>query len=90
MALDLAKSHDVTAADVDETALRDLRDVAGITTTRLDVTEDRQLEEAVADLDLVISAVPGLLGFETLKRLIEAGKNIVDISFCPENTLDPD
>lgn len=32
--------------------------------------------------------VPGHLGYQTLKTAISAGKNIVDISFAPENILE--
>ena len=45
------------------------------------------LGEAVASADLVISAVPGFMGFTTLKSVIEAGKNVVDISFFPEDPM---
>lgn len=38
----------------------------------------------------VVSAIPSHLGFATLKRLIEAGKNVVDLSFMPENFLELD
>ena len=37
---------------------------------------------------MVICAIPGFLGYETLKSIIEAGKNVVDISFFPENSFD--
>jgi saccharopine dehydrogenase-like NADP-dependent oxidoreductase len=40
--------------------------------------------------DLVICAVPGFLGFNTLKQIILAGKNVIDISFFPENSLELD
>jgi len=90
IALDLAKSHEVTAADIDEIALRELRDTGEVETTSLDVTEGGRLLSAIAGHDLVISAVPGFLGFETLRTVVDGGRNIVDISFCPENTLELD
>ncbi|MBL4905323.1 MAG: hypothetical protein JKZ00_04805, partial [Flavobacteriaceae bacterium] len=40
--------------------------------------------------DLVICAVPGFLGFNTLKTIIEAEMNVIDISFFPENSLELD
>jgi saccharopine dehydrogenase-like NADP-dependent oxidoreductase len=40
--------------------------------------------------DLVINAVPGFLGFQTLQSIIEAGKNVIDIAFFPENALELD
>ena len=41
----------------------------------------------VADCDLVICAVPGFMGFETLEKVIRAGKDVVDISFFPEDAF---
>jgi lysine 6-dehydrogenase len=38
----------------------------------------------------VIGAVPGFLGFQTLKTVIECGKNIVDISFFAEDPFELD
>ncbi len=34
-----------------------------------------------------MSAVPGLLGYRTLQAVLDAGKNVVDIAFFPENPL---
>jgi saccharopine dehydrogenase-like NADP-dependent oxidoreductase len=90
MAVDLGQDHEVTASDVDAEALRTLRDGHDIATIELDVSDRDRLARTVADFDLVIGAAPGFLGFETLRTVIEAGKNVVDISFCPENALDLD
>jgi saccharopine dehydrogenase-like NADP-dependent oxidoreductase len=90
MAIDLADEHEVTSADRDEAALRQLRDRHGIATVELDLTDRDRLRGAVADVDLVVGAAPGFLGFATLECVIEAGKNIVDISFCPEDPLELD
>jgi saccharopine dehydrogenase-like NADP-dependent oxidoreductase len=38
-----------------------------------------------ADYDIIVNAVPGSLGFRTLKWCIEAGKDVVDIAFYPED-----
>ncbi len=59
-----------------------------IETRFLDVADTRALRDAVAPFDLVVSAVPGALGYRTLRTVIEAGRDIVDISFFPENALD--
>jgi saccharopine dehydrogenase-like NADP-dependent oxidoreductase len=40
--------------------------------------------------DFVISAVPGFMGYFTLEAIINAKKNVVDISFFPENALELD
>jgi len=44
----------------------------------------------IDDADLVVSAVPGHMGYETLRRVIDAGKNAVDISFFAEDPFDLD
>ncbi|MHC4823236.1 MAG: saccharopine dehydrogenase family protein [Planctomycetota bacterium] len=90
MALDLAATHDVTATDRDVAALQRLEGKSGISTLLLDVSDQAALCAAVQDMDLVISAVPGCLGFATLRTLIEAGRNVADISFFPEESLDLD
>jgi len=41
--------------------------------------------QAIEGFDLVIGAVPGFMGFNTVKHVIQAGKNMVDISFFPQD-----
>lgn len=88
MALDLADNHEVTATDVSQEALDRLRSRGNVEIRVLDASNKAELQAAIADFDIVLSAVPGFLGFEVLKSIIEAGKDVVDISFFPENSLD--
>lgn len=91
MAVDLAKKHSVTLADLSEQTLQKGKTKCPeLKTQILDVTQIDTLKSTIAPFDLVICAVPGFLGFNTLKAIIEAGKNVVDISFFPENSLDLD
>ena len=39
----------------------------------------------MSDCHLVVSAVPGFMGFRTLEAVIEAGCDVVDIAFFPED-----
>ena len=89
MVKDLAQESDfcVTVADVNRTALDRLIAEAPVQTVCADVHEPDRVAGLVADADLVICAVPGFMGFETLQRIIEAGKNVVDISFFPEDAF---
>lgn len=89
MAIDLAKKHDVTCTDLSVEALQRLnnRDNS-ISTLELDVTDVGLLKSTITPFDLVVCAVPGFLGFNTLKYIIESEKNVIDISFFPENSLD--
>lgn len=90
IARDLARNHhQVTAADLSDAALARLAP-HGITTQRLDLSDTAALTAFVQPFDLVVSAVPGFLGYATLRTLIEAGKPVSDISFFPEEALDLD
>jgi lysine 6-dehydrogenase len=88
IASDLAKNHRVTIADRDEKALGRLSHKPEIDRIVRDVTSQEDLAAAVEGKDLVISAVPGFLGFRTLKSLIELKKDVADISFMPEDVLE--
>jgi transposase InsO family protein len=62
-------------------------DIRGI---KADLSSSEVIRKIVADQDIVIGAVPGFLRFNMLRSVIEAGKNIVDISFMAEDTLSLD
>jgi lysine 6-dehydrogenase len=84
MAIDLTKKFDVTSLDINEDALQEVSK-QGIKTLRADITDLEGLKKSVEPYDLVVGAVPGFLGLRTAKAIIEAGKNMVDISFFPED-----
>lgn len=84
MAIDLATAFEVTAVDINEQALSELSRM-GIQTQKADITNGTVLTALLKPFDLVVGAMPGFLGFETCKHVIEAGKNMVDISFFPED-----
>ena len=89
IAIDLTKQHKVTLADFSQEALQSSKKKCNLLSTlQLDVTKKEQLKKTLKPYDLVVCAVPGFLGFETLKTIIEAKKNVVDISFFPENSLE--
>lgn len=88
MAIDLTKKHEVTLTDLNAKTLKQVKNKCNLLTTlQLDVTAIETLKQTIRPFDLVICAVPGFLGFNTLKSSIEAGKNVIDISFFPENSL---
>ncbi len=88
IAIDLAKKHKVSAADIDQESLSYLSENYQITPIGINLMEEERIHEVVRDFDLVVSAVPGFMGFDTLRTVIEAGKNIVDISFMPEDFME--
>ncbi len=85
MAIDLSKQHAVMSVDIDADALQKLSAGHGIQTSQADLSNAAVVKSLVQDYDLVIGAVPGYMGYTTLKTVIEAGKDIVDISFFAED-----
>jgi saccharopine dehydrogenase-like NADP-dependent oxidoreductase len=77
----------VTAVDRDAQALQRLREISqgAVQVLQADLRESAAFLPPVADGDLVISAVPGFMGGNVLRAVIEAGKDVVDISFSPED-----
>jgi len=90
IAIDLSHNQEVTSADINPEALNKFKNYPKIKTVQADLNQPEAVKNLVADFDLVIGAVPGFMGFQTLKTVIEAGKNIVDISFMPEDFLQLD
>jgi lysine 6-dehydrogenase len=91
MAVNLAASHTVTNADFSQHALELVQAKnQSIKIQPLDITDQDAVLSIAAQHDLIILAVPGFLGFNALKLIIQAGKPIVDISFFPENAMELD
>ena len=91
MAIDLTTKHQVTLTDVSQSALEKAKQKCpALSIETLDVTDKLALQTRIKDFDLVMCAVPGFLGFETLRSIIEAEMNVIDISFFPENSLELD
>jgi saccharopine dehydrogenase-like NADP-dependent oxidoreductase len=89
MAIDLAKDFDVTAADINEEALKALPQY-GIQTFQFDFSDRTIFHSSIQPFDLVIGAVPGFMGLRNAQWVIEGGKNMVDISFFPEDPFQLD
>ena len=91
MALDLAKESrfKVTVADVSQAALSKISG-RGVETLQADLSDPDKVRSIVSDFDFVVNAVPGFMGFQTLRAIIEAGKHVVDIAFFPEDMFELD
>jgi lysine 6-dehydrogenase len=63
----------------------------GAATCQADATDPQVLAPLVAEARWVVNAVPGFAGFSVLQNLVRLGKEVVDISFMPEDprALDP-
>ena len=91
IAIDMTKNHQVSIADFSQAALDRVRQkCSGLRTLQLDLSHKEELQQTISKYDLVIHAGPSALGFETLKSIIEAGMNVIDIAFTPENVMELD
>jgi saccharopine dehydrogenase-like NADP-dependent oxidoreductase len=92
MALDLAKdpAFDVTVVDVREGPLDRLAQAARVRIQQADLAQSSAIQAHARDADIVLSAVPGFMGYRTLETLLEMGKRVIDIAFFSENPLDLD
>lgn len=91
MATDLARDErfEVTAVDVDEGALDRLgARTEDVELLRRDLSDADVVTRLARDSDLVLSAVPGRMGFRTLEAVLRAGRQAVDIAFFPQDPFD--
>ena len=92
IARDLASAgeFDVTVVDREAEVLDRLSSVAQVDTVQADLGDEQAVTRAVKDADLAVGAVPGAIGFATLRAALAAGRPVVDISFFPEDPFDLD
>lgn len=91
IALDLAKNFSVTSFDLDVDNLIALKNKNGsIEAVNADLQRYEKYNEWLTPFDLVVTAVPGFMGYKALEAVIKVGKNVVDISFFPEDAMQLD
>lgn len=88
MALDLAKDERfcVTVVDVNKDTLMKLADKP-VKTVLMDLRFPDEVTRLAESYDMVVNAVPGFMGYQTLKAVLNAGKDVVDISFFIEDPM---
>ena len=90
---DLAKSlshTQVVVADKNKTRAKEVaKKIAkdNVSWIQLDATDNSKLVNALKDFDLIMGFLPGKLGYRLTKVCIEAGKDLVDVSYMSENPL---
>jgi saccharopine dehydrogenase-like NADP-dependent oxidoreductase len=89
VAVDLARdgAHVVTIADIDENRLQRAGAQSGARTVRADLSQGETLSRLASDHDLVVGALPSVLGCQSLTAVIAARRPMVDISFMAEDPL---
>jgi lysine 6-dehydrogenase len=91
IALDLAKDYSVTSFDLNAINLDELKSRnETVQTVAANLSLFDEYKNWVTPFDIVVTAVPGFMGYKTLEAVINAGKNVVDISFFPEDVLELD
>lgn len=94
MAADLAADSDltVTIADSRPEALERAaaRAGGGVRTVRADLADTDALRTLLEPHEIVLGALASGIGYQTLRTVIEAGKNYCDISFMPEDAIELD
>jgi saccharopine dehydrogenase-like NADP-dependent oxidoreductase len=91
IAIDLASRHHVTAFDVSNKNLELLKKRnPRIEAQQADLQDYLAYPERLSSFDIIVTAVPGFMGYKTLEAAINCRKNIVDISFFPEDVLQLD
>lgn len=85
IAEDLARhgEYSVRVCDISSDALERVTEDS-IEKLPADLSDPNTIRRVTADADVVVGAVPGFMGYRTLRNVITAGKDIVDISFFPE------
>ncbi len=92
IARDLAEDSEnhVSIVDINQDTLDILKSNFDLNCICADLSNPTIIKDIVKDYDLVIGALPGFMGFQALKTVIETGKNIVDISFFEEDPFNLD
>jgi len=76
----------VRAVDVDPNRFAGLEGYP-VETVRADLRTAEGIAAAIEGCDLIVSAVPGHMGFQLVRQVLLAGRNVVDISFFPEDAF---
>ncbi|MBC7509231.1 MAG: saccharopine dehydrogenase NADP-binding domain-containing protein [Ferruginibacter sp.] len=91
IAIDLVKNYSVTSFDISDVSLQLLSKKNNqVTTIKTDLSDYSRYPDLLKNFDIVVSAVPGFMGFKTLEAIIKTRKDVIDISFFPENALELD
>lgn len=92
MAIDLSKEKlfNVTIADLNQKNLDKIPKQLPIKKIQKDLSDPQILKSLISKNDIVLNALPSFIGFKTLKEIIKAKKNAVDITFASEDPFELD
>ena len=93
LARDLAEnmpSAMIVISDSDKKRVEEVANAVGksnLGSIQLDAAEYRKLVHTLKDFDLAVGLAPGKIGYKTVEACVEAGVDMVDLSFMPEDPL---
>jgi saccharopine dehydrogenase-like NADP-dependent oxidoreductase len=92
MAIDLSKDpqFQVTLADINAESLSKTGSEYPVKIIQQDLSDPSEVTKLVSRFDMAINAMPGFMGFQTLKAIIGAGIDVVDIAFFIEDPFQLD
>ncbi len=92
IARDLASDADfeVAVADISPANLQRLADVPSIMTHEVNLGDSAALGKVISSADIVLGALPSVIGIQSLRVIIEASKPYCDITFMPEDAMSLD
>jgi len=94
MAKDFARSMEgaqLTLSDISgERAKAAASSIEGADWTTIDTSDPARLTETLGGFDLVMGALPGDFGYVALKAAVEAGVDMLDVAFTPEDPMELD
>jgi saccharopine dehydrogenase-like NADP-dependent oxidoreductase len=93
VAKDLAQSlssAQVVIADVNEDRVKEVTSKIGqenVSWTKVDASNHSELVNTLKKFDLAVGALPGVMGCRVCKAAIAAKRDIVDVSYMPEDVM---
>ncbi len=85
IAHDLSEYAELTIADINEDYLNEVEKYGK--SKKVNASSYDEILNSMNGFDLVVESLPGKFGFRALEAAIEAEKDIVSVSFMPENPL---
>jgi saccharopine dehydrogenase-like NADP-dependent oxidoreductase len=77
----------ITMTDINLERVRKAASLINADWTKLDTTNYSNMVELLREYDLVMGALPGDYGHSAIKACIEAGVDMVDVSYTPEDPI---
>jgi lysine 6-dehydrogenase len=90
IAADLSDKFDTAVADSDRKKLSSISQNFNLKTEIIDLRKKGAIQMLIKDYDIIVNALPGSIGYATLEAIIGEGKDVVDISFFPEDAFNLD